>query len=192
MVFVSNFPSFMSIGRKQHNGYQLLTFLLLTVPPSPPPPSCRPRSRCQPQCPRLGWAQWDIPGAGQVREKTFPNTYWLVSSQLRLSTWCCSGQLLGFHRVTYCQDKIAKLKDLVMSPSDFYQEDQQRSLQSPPQIFTQLFNAYYKLHFLIYLLQQPRIWRRQSFSINTIILYRVVDTGQYTRLFIIKENICFN
>ena len=39
LVFVSNFPSFMSIGRKQHNGYQLLTFLLLTVPhPSPPPP----------------------------------------------------------------------------------------------------------------------------------------------------------
>ena len=48
LVFVSNFPSFMSIGRKQHNGYQLLTFLLLTVPPTPPP-SCRPRSRCQPQ-----------------------------------------------------------------------------------------------------------------------------------------------
>ena len=35
LVFVSNFPSFMSIGRKQHNGYQLLTFLLLTVPPRP-------------------------------------------------------------------------------------------------------------------------------------------------------------
>ena len=31
LVFVSNFPSFMSIGRKQHNGYQLLTFLLLTA-----------------------------------------------------------------------------------------------------------------------------------------------------------------
>ena len=32
LVFVSNFPSFMSIGRKQHNGYQLLAFLILTAP----------------------------------------------------------------------------------------------------------------------------------------------------------------
>ena len=37
-----------------------------------------------------------------------------------------------------------------MEPNDFYQQDQQRSLQSPPQISTQLFNAYYKMHFLIY------------------------------------------
>ena len=45
LVFVSNFPSFMSIGRKQHNGYQLLTFLLLTALSHT---TCRPRSRCQP------------------------------------------------------------------------------------------------------------------------------------------------
>ena len=148
----------MSIGRKQHNGYQLLTFLLLTVPPSPPPHRPPPPGRDQDvnlSGPGLGWAQWDIPGAGgagQVREKTFPNTYLLAGF---LGTYLLIFlQLLTLQRGTYCQDKIAKLKDVVMIPNDFYQQDQQRSLQSPPQIFTQLFNAYYKMHFLIYFLQQ--------------------------------------
>ena len=54
-------------------------------------------------------------------------------------------------------------------------QDQQRSLQSPPQIFTQLFNAFYKVHFLIYFLQQLRILERQSFHINIqLLIYKIV------------------
>ena len=60
LVFVSNFPSFMSIGRKQHNGDQLLTFLLLTAPRS----QLQVRSRCQAQC----------SGSGQVNQGTVPSS----------------------------------------------------------------------------------------------------------------------
>ena len=128
LVFVSNFPSFMSIGRKQHNGYQLLTFLLLTVPPPLPPPSCRPRSRCQPQSPGLGWL-------GQVKwgRRDFPRLsyYSLLPDNLMLMLLGSPGQLLSLHRVTYCQDKIAKLKDVVMIPNDFYQLLSTRSTKIP-------------------------------------------------------------
>ena len=108
-----------------------------------------------------------------MREKTFPNTYLLAGF---LGTYLLiSLKLLTLQRGTYCQDKIAKLKDLVMEPNDFYQQDQQRSLQSPPQIFTQLFNAYYKVHFLIYFLQQLRILERQSFHIDIqLLIYKIV------------------
>ena len=108
-----------------------------------------------------------------MREKTFPNTYLLAGF---LGTYLFVFlQLLTLQRGTYCQDKIAKLKDLVMEPNDFYQQDQQRSLQSPPQIFTQLFNAYYKVHFLIYFLQQLRILERQSFHIDIqLLIYKIV------------------
>ena len=167
LVFVSNFPSFMSIGRKQHNGYQLLTFLLLTVPhPSPPSPLLQAEIKMSTSVPwpGLAWAG----GAGQVREPRFPNTetYYLVASFLTARCWCCSEAPANSYWV--CTEWLivkTKLPNWRMSwwfPMTFIIkiQDQQRSLQSSPQIFTQLFNAFYKVHFLIYFLQQLRILRR--------------------------------
>ena len=126
LVFVSNFPSFMSIGRKQHNGYQLLTFLLLTVPPPlHPPPAGRDQDvNLSPLAwPSLGWWGRSSEGAEISQHWDLLLGGFLPHSEMLVLLRSSSQQLLSLHRVTYCQDKIAKLKDVVMIPNDFYHQD---------------------------------------------------------------------
>ena len=109
LVFVSNFPSFMSIGRKQHNGYQLLTFLLLTVPPPlHPPPAGRDQDvNLSP----LAWA-----GEGQVKcgMGDFPTlrlhslSHLVLAGFLSAWCWCCSAPPANYWDCT--ERRIVKRK----------------------------------------------------------------------------------